>query len=179
MHSRAGFRCLLALPTLLCGAPAFAQSPLFGPDGFAFAGKWSCDGHFLENGKAHVHRVLYEGKTVSDGKWIDLSQRDVEPVGYDADFLMGYDPTHDEIVAFVGDNKGYAFLSGPTWHGPSLTLTMTGQASYEGFSKTKPIPISRVTYQIKSADAYSVTWQVQQGQVWVEDDRLTCERINS
>jgi hypothetical protein len=160
MCPRSWFLFLLSLATLSFGVSAFAQSPLFGPGGFAFTGKWSCDGHYVENGKAHVHRVLYEGKTVSDGKWIDLSQKDIVPAGYDADFLMGYDRNENEIVAFVGDNKGYALLTGPSWLGQSVTLTMTGQASYEGFSKAKPIPISRVTYQVRSPDVYTVTWEV-------------------
>jgi hypothetical protein len=128
--------------------------------------------------KAHVHRVLYEGRTVSDGKWIDLSQNDIEPPGYNGDFLMGYDSNNKEMVAFVGDNHGYAMLTGPGWQGQSVTLTMTGQASYEGFSKAKQLPISRVTYQVKSADVYTVTWEVQEAQKWNEDDFLTCKRTN-
>jgi hypothetical protein len=179
MHLRPRFRFLLALPMLLFGISVYAQSPLFGPDGFAFTGKWSCDGHFTEHGKSHVHRVLYEGKTVSDGKWINLSQKDIEPVGYDGDFLMGFDSNSKEIVAFVGDNHGYAMLTGPGWQGQSVTLTMTGQASYEGFSKEKPLPLSRVTYQVKSADVYTVTWEAQEAQKWNEDDFLTCKRTNA
>jgi hypothetical protein len=170
---------MLALATICCAAPVFAQSPLFGPEQFAFAGKWNCDGHFFENGKTHVHRVLYEGKIVSDGQWIDLSQKDIEPAGYAADFLMGYDRVNNELIAFVGDNKGYAVLTGPVWQGSALTLTMTGQASYPGFSKEKPLPLSRVTYRVESADVWTATWEVQAGKNWNEDDLLTCKRMTA
>jgi hypothetical protein len=168
---------LLMLTILSATFSLAATSPLLGPDGFAFTGKWNCDGHFPANGKAHVHHVLYEGRTVSDGKWIEFLQKDIEPAGYSADFSMGYDPIKKEIFTFVGDNKGYAMLAGPPWQGRSLTLTMTGQASYEGYSSAKPIPISRVTYEVKSADVFTVNWEVQEGQKWNEDDVLNCERV--
>ncbi|MGA2536135.1 MAG: hypothetical protein ABSF53_08980 [Terracidiphilus sp.] len=173
------FRLVTALAALLCAASVFAQSPLFGPDGFAFTGEWSCNGHFTDKGVSHAHRVLYEGKTVSDGKWIDLAQKDLEPVGYDADFLMGYDRVKKEIVAFVGDNRGYALLTGQGWQAKSFTLTMTGQAGYEGFSQAKPLPISRVTYKVSSADAFTVTWEVHEDDKWNEDDFLACKRANA
>lgn len=149
---------LLTLTILSAAFSLAADSPLFGPDGFAFIGKWNCDGHIPANGKNLAHHVLYEGKMVSDGKWIEFSQKDIEPAGYDADFLTGYDPVKKEIFAFVGDNRGYAMLAGPGWQGRSLRLTMTGQASYKGFSIDNPLPISRVTYEVKSADEFTVLW---------------------
>ena len=147
-----------------------ANSPLFGPDGFAFNGKWKCSGHIPGEDKDRVHRALYEGRLVSNSTWIELSQKDLEPGDYAASFLFGYDSNKKEVVNFIGDNKGFAVMTSPGWQGRSITLTAE-KASYPD-----PVPLSRVTYQYKSADAFSLVWQSQEGGKWRPDDTLECVR---
>jgi len=175
--------CLLAVSvTVLLFSTACSpaqDSPLFGPGGFAFSGKWKCDGSFPANGKKYEHHALYEGRIVSGGKWIELTQKDTLPSTYDATMLIGYDTNKKEVVNYVADNQGWGVLTGPGWQGHSLTLTMTGEASYPGFSAEKPLPVSRVTYQVKSADAFSLQWEVRQGSEWRPDDTLDCVRPES
>jgi hypothetical protein len=113
---------------------------------------------------------------VSADKWIELMQKDLDPAGYDADMLIGYDENKKDLVNFVADNRGYAVLRSPGWQGRFLTLTMTGEGSYQGFAAEKPLPISRVTYEAKSADAFSLRWEVRKGSEWKLDDSLDCVR---
>lgn len=167
------FFCVLTQLFLLTAVSFCADSPLAGPSGFTFDGHWDCSGSFPGNGKPH--HASYENRMVANGTWIEMLYKDIEPAGYDADFLIGYDTTKKEFVTFVGDNKGYAMLSGPGWQGRSLTLTMTGQASYPGFTSTT-LPTSRVTLESKSADTFTVTWEEKEGTKWNADDLLTCKR---
>jgi len=147
-----------------------ANSPLLGPDGFAFGGKWMCSGRIPGQDKDRVHRALYEGRMVSNGSWIELTQKDLEPGGYDATFLFGYDSNKKEVVNFIGDNKGFATMTSPGWKGHSITLTVE-KASYP-----EPVPASRVTYQYKSPDQFSLVWESREGGKWTPDDALDCVR---
>ena len=170
--------CLIVLTfnTLWVGSSSAQDSPLLGPSGFAFNGKWVCTGSIPTPGKTLAHHALYEGRMVSGGKWIELVQKDIDPEPYDATMLIGYDSNQKRVVNYIADNHGWAVLTGPGWKGQSLTLTMTGEASIPGYSVENPLPISRVTYEVQSADAFSLHWEVFEGSQWKPDDSLACAR---
>lgn len=72
--------------------------------GFQFTGTWSCQGAFRNN---KVHRSIYQGALILDGKWLELTERDTEPAsGYVAKYLIGYDPQQKRLVEFDANSFG-------------------------------------------------------------------------
>ena len=151
-----------------------ADSPAAPPKGLSFNGKWECSGNVQGDEKSSSRRATYEGKLVSDGEWIELSYVDLDPAGYAATFLIGWDSNKKELVTFLADNKGYATLTGTGWQDKSLTLTRSGPASFKGFSSDK-IPLTRVTFEFRSADLFTTTWYIMEGDKWAKDDFLSCK----
>ena len=165
---------LLVLSTSFSNAADSLAAP---PSGFTFNGKWECTGNIPGSDKPREHRATYEGKMAAEGAWIELSYLDIDPAGYAANFLIGWDVNKKQVVTFIADNKGYAMLTGPGWQGKSLTLTRTGLFSFEGFTDAT-MPISRVTLEFKSPNLFTTTWQVKKGDEWENDDFLSCKAPN-
>ena len=170
------FACLLMVG-ISCGpSPVGAQasqplSPL-PPDGFTFAGTWDCVGAMHET---RVHKATFTGAVVIGGKWLELSEQDVEPAtGYIAKYLIGYDSQQKRLVEFDANNFGAAvFTSAEGWQDRVLTMTssvdQTGQGAFAA---------NRFVYTIVAADAFTVDWQVSKTAAlnWTPSDHLRCQR---
>ena len=90
--------------------------------GFAFAGNWDCEGAFRNNS---VHKSTFTGAVVLGGKWLELTEQDVEPAtGYVAIYLIGYDAQQKRLVEFDANNFGAAvYASEEGWKTGVLTMT--------------------------------------------------------
>src|SRR5580698_3916328 len=69
--------------------PASAQDrkplPAVPPGDFQFEGTWDC-ADSMGNGK--THKSVFTGSVILDGKWLELTERDIEPAtGYLAKYL--------------------------------------------------------------------------------------------
>lgn len=100
----------LVASLLFSGGHAFAQgvnplSPL-PPAGFQFTGSWDCEGSFRNK---QLHKSSFTGAVILDGKWIELTEQDVQPAtGYVAKYLIGYDSAGKKLVEFDANNFGAA-----------------------------------------------------------------------
>jgi hypothetical protein len=142
------------------------------PDAFQFAGTWACEGAF-GNGKAH--KAVFTGTTILDGKWLELTEKDVEPVtGYVAKYLIGYDSEHKQLVEFDANNFGASvYTSADGWK--NNVLTMTSSVAQD---PKAPYAMNRFLYSITATDKFTVDWQISRtaAPVWVASDHLNCKR---
>jgi len=169
------FRCLLMLG-ISCGTSfmsAQSAKPISAlPDGFTFAGTWDCDGAMHET---RIHKATFTGAVVIGGKWLELSEQDVEPAtGYVAKYLIGYESQQNRLVEFDANNFGAAvYTSNEGWQNRALTMTSmvdeTGKGSFAA---------NRFVYTIVGADTFAVDWQISKTAVlkWTTSDHLTCKR---
>jgi hypothetical protein len=161
---------------MVCAAIAQAQSAAtlsaLPPNHFAFTGSWACEGAF---GNRQVHRSVFAGAEILGGKWIELTERDIEPAtGYLAKYLIGYDPLQKQLVEFDANNFGAAtYASEAGWQGQVLTMT-----SPVGPAIQRPYVANRFVYTIAGPDSFTVDWQIARtaALAWVGSDHLVCRR---
>jgi hypothetical protein len=141
------------------------------PEGFDFRGNWICAGAF---GNGKVHRSTFAGTVVLDGKWLELSETDVEPAtGYVAKYLIGYDVQQKRLIEFDANNFGAAtYSSNDGWFNNVLTMTSpitTQDSSYAA---------NRFLYTVEDANTFTVDWQISKtaNLKWLPSDHLVCHR---
>jgi hypothetical protein len=169
--------CLLLSLFLFCGhASAQTQnatplSPL-PPAGFQFAGSWECEGSF---GNKTPHKSLFTGAVILQGKWLELTEQDVQPAtGYLAKYLIGYDPEQKKVVEFDANNFGAAVYSSVDgWK--DNTLAMTSPIAEQAGA---PYAANRFIYSVTGKDSFTVEWQISRKITidWIQSDHLACTR---
>jgi hypothetical protein len=142
------------------------------PDGFQFTGTWNCIGEFRN---AKIHKATFIGSTILGGKWLELTEQDIEPAtGYLAKYLIGYDSQQKRLVEFDANNFGAAtYTSGEGWQNRVLTMTspvsQDAEASYAA---------NRFRYSLTGEDTFTVDWQISKtvSLNWTRADHLVCKR---
>src|SRR5215469_12581169 len=141
-------------------------------EGFQFTGTWNCEGKF-RNSK--VHKSVYTGAVILGGKWLELTEQDIEPAtGYQAKYLIGYDPLQKQLLEFDANNFGAAvYSSGSGWQ--KKVLVMTSPISRDAGAS---YAANRFVYTITGNDSFTVDWQISQTSAlkWIPADHLSCER---
>lgn len=171
------YRFLVVLCAALYAIPLSAQdSRVLSPlpaNGFQFTGNWSCQGAFRSN---KVHKSIYTGAVVLDGKWLELTEQDAEPAsGYVAKYLIGYDPQQKQLVEFDANSFGAGVYSSQTgWQEGRLILT-----SSMARDPKAPYAANRFVYSITGEDSFTVEWQIRRtpDANWVSADHLLCKQI--
>jgi hypothetical protein len=169
-------RLLLIFCACVSLTPAWGQETktlaAIPPNGFQFQGAWDCTGA-MGNGK--THRSTYAGSVILGGKWLELSEQDIEPAtGYLAKYLIGYDAEQKRLVEFDANNFGAAvYSSAEGWQ--NGVLTMTSAVSQD--SKA-PYAANRFVFSIAGSDAFNADWQIEKTAAsdWVKGDHLACRR---
>ena len=176
MHRSLALRLQVVALGIISGCPLWAQgskplSPM-SPDGFQFTGSWDCQGNF---GNGKIHRSAFTGSVILGGKWIELSEQDIEPAtGYLARYLIGYDPQQKRIIEFDANNFGAAtYASKEGWQ--DHVLTMTSPLSQD---TQAPYAANRFLYSITGKDEFTVDWQITKtgNSAWTPGDHLVCKR---
>jgi hypothetical protein len=130
----------------------------------------------MGNGK--VHKATFTGAVILDGKWLELTEQDLEPAtGYVAKYLIGYDSQRAHLVEFDANNFGAAtYTSDEGW--ANRVLTMTSPIAVDAKA---PYSADRFVYSIVDPNTFSVDWQVSKdrGQTWKPSDHLVCKRKGS
>lgn len=167
-------RCFVVCCVCFAAAAGNAQpapSPL-PPQDFQFAGTWDCEGSFRN---AQVHKSTFTGAIVVGGKWLQLTEQDVQPAtGYIAEYLIGYDAEQKRLVEFDANNFSAAtYSSEEGWKGGVLTMT-----SPVSRNEKAPYAANRFVYSIAGGDSFTVDWQISKTQAldWVGADHLACRR---
>lgn len=142
-------------------------SSLTPPAGFSFAGYWQCDGSFANGGRSH--RSIYHGEPSADGKWIDLTETDIEPKGYIGRYELGADAGNGKLVFINMNSSGYAIFDSPGWDGRTLTVTSTDVLRY-----TAATPKNRFLYTVQDEKHFDVEWQFEKSGAWTSGDLLHC-----
>jgi hypothetical protein len=137
------------------------------PSGFSFAGYWQCSGSFPANGRQH--RSVYHGEASADGKWVDLTETDIEPKGYVGRYTLGADAGQDKLVFIDVNSAGYAIFESPGWDGRTLTVTSTDVLHYSSAS-----PKNRFLYTVNDQKHFDVEWQFEKAGGWASGDLLHC-----
>jgi hypothetical protein len=140
--------------------------------GFDLTGTWDCEGAFRN---AQVHKSVFTGATILDGKWLEITEKDIQPAtGYVAKYLIGYDSQQKVLVEFDANNFGAAtYTSSDGWQNRVLTMTspisQDAKASYAA---------NRFQYSIAGRDTFTVDWQISKTAAldWVQSDHLVCKR---
>jgi hypothetical protein len=167
----ASWALVLALASALLGRGQATNAPsVLPPEGFNFTGNWDCVGSF-RNSK--LHKASFTGAIILDGKWLELTEKDVEPAtGYVAKYLIGYDPQQKRFVEFDANNFGAAtYSSAEGWQNRVLIMTSPifddGKSGYVA---------NRFQYSISAAGTFNVDWQISKTAVlaWVTADHLAC-----
>jgi hypothetical protein len=153
--------------TVSLGYALRQPSPLDPPDGFSFAGYWQCSGSFPGSGA--LHRSVYHGEPSADGKWLDLTETDVEPKGYVGRYELGTDAGHDNLVFINMNSSGYGIFDSPGWDGHMLTVTSTEVLRYSSAA-----PKNRFLYTVNDPQHFDVEWQYQKAGAWASGDLLHC-----
>jgi hypothetical protein len=147
---------------------AYRQPPLLEPpDGFSFEGYWQCSGSFAATGRQHVS--IYHGESSADGKWLDLTETDIEPKGYVGRYELGTDAGHDKLVFIDMNSAGYAIFDSPGWDGHTLTVT-----SIDVPHDSSTAPKHRFLYTVHDPQHFDVEWQVQKAGTWSPGDVQHC-----
>ncbi len=137
------------------------------PSGFTFAGYWQCAGSFPASGRQH--RSVYHGEASADGKWVDLTETDIEPKGYVGRYELGTDAGQDKLVFIDVNSAGYAIFESPGWDGRTLTVTSTDVLHYSSAS-----PKNRFLYTVNDEKHFDVEWQFEKAGGWASGDLLHC-----
>jgi hypothetical protein len=139
----------------------------FGDAGFS--GTWRCTGQFA-NGRAHVSN--YAAKPVLDGKWLELTETDVDPAsGYEAIYLIGFDPAQAALVEYDANTFASAvYTSADGWKDGQLVMTSPVHAS------GSRIVQDRFVYQATRSGTFAIDWQVKTSadSDWKTSDHLQC-----
>ncbi len=112
---RASFGLLAMTLTVPLGHGLRQPVSLDPPAGFSFAGYWQCSGSVAGSGREH--RSVYHGESSADGKWVDLTETDIEPKGYVGRYELGTSPSHDKLVFIDMNSTGYGIFDSPGWDG--------------------------------------------------------------
>lgn len=137
------------------------------PAGFTFAGYWQCSGKFVASGREH--RSIYHGESSADGKWIDLTETDIEPKGYVGRYELGADTSRDKLVFIDMNSAGYGIFDSPGWDGRTLTVTSTDVVHY-----SSEAPKNRFLYTVRDPEHFDVEWQFDKAGSWASSDVLHC-----
>jgi hypothetical protein len=133
-----------------------------------FSGSWHCSGQF-GNGRAHVSN--YAAKSTLDAKWLELTETDVDPAtGYDAIYLIGYDPAKGSLVEYDANTFATAvYTSSDGWKDGQLVMTSPLRTSGK-------IVQDRFVYQATRAGTFTVDWQTKAtaDADWKTSDHLAC-----
>jgi hypothetical protein len=164
---RASLRLLALGLTVIVGHSFCLASSLTPPPGFSFTGYWQCSGSYPSNGRQH--RSVYHGEASADGKWVDLTETDVDPKGYIGRYELGADASHDKLVFIDMNSAGYAIFDSPGWDGRTLTVTSTEVLRYSSAA-----PKNRFLYTVNDAGHFDVEWQYQKAGTWASGDLLHC-----
>src|SRR6202050_5355095 len=153
---RSVFGCLLLLFLVTSISSAFTQQnkPISAvpADGFQFAGTWDCEGIFRN---AQVHKATFTGTTILGGKWLELTEEDLQPAtGYLAKYLIGYDSQQKCLVEFDANNFGAAVYSSDDGL-QNQTLTMSSPLSQD---RKAPYIANRFVFTIAGSDNFSIDW---------------------
>jgi hypothetical protein len=139
---------------------------------FQFTGTWDCEGAFRNQ---QVHKSVFTGAIILDGKWIELTEQDVQPAtGYLAKYLIGYDTQQKRLVEFDANNFGAAtYSSQEGWR--EGTLAMVSPLSQAPGSS---YVANRFLYSITGPDTFAVDWQISRTAAldWIPSDHLACKR---
>jgi hypothetical protein len=112
---------------------------------------------------------VYHGQASADGKWVDLTETDVEPKGYVGRYELGADASHDKLVFIDINSSGYGIFDSPGWDGSTLTVTSTEELRYSSAA-----PKNRFLYTVHDPQHFDVEWQVQKAGTWATGDLLHC-----
>lgn len=141
------------------------------PSGFSFAGHWNCNGTFL-NGKPH--RASFFGSAAVGGKWLALTEVDIEPLtGYEATYLIGYDTSERGLVEFDANTFNAAiYRSSQGWQAGALIMEAP-----EFASPARSYVADRFVYSITLTSGFTVEWQIKREHEapWLTSDQLHCE----
>jgi hypothetical protein len=137
------------------------------PAGFSFAGYWQCSGSFVSSGRQH--RSIYHGESSADGKWVELTETDIEPKGYVGRYELGKDAAHDKLVFINMNSTGYGIFDSPGWDGRTLTVTSTDELHFSSAS-----PKNRFLYTVQDPKHFDVEWQLEKAGAWSTSDVLHC-----
>jgi hypothetical protein len=168
------WRMMMCLQALCLAAAAQQAQPLSAlpPGKFQLAGTWDCAGAFRE---AQPHRSTFTGAVILDGKWIELTEKDVQPAtGYVAKYLIGYDAEQKRLVEFDANNFGAATYSSDIgWSGNVLTMTSAISQDAKALYAA-----NRFLYSITGPDTFTVDWQISKTPTldWTQSDHLVCRR---
>ena len=136
------------------------------PAGFSFAGYWECSGSFAASGRQH--RSIYHGESSADGKWVELTETDIEPKGYVGRYELGTDSGQDKLVFIDMNSTGYGIFDSPGWEGRTLTVTST-DVHYSSASAK-----NRFLYTVQDPKHFDVEWQFEKAGTWASGDMLHC-----
>jgi hypothetical protein len=162
---------ILAMSLTVYLGHGLRQPPLLEPpDGFSFAGYWQCSGIFPGSGREH--RSVYHGESSPDGKWLDLTETDLEPKGYVGRYELGTDAGHDKLVFIDMNSSGYAIFDSPGWDGSKLTVTSTDVLRYSSAA-----PKNRFLYTVNDPQHFDVEWQYQKAGAWASGDVMHCAAL--
>ena len=137
------------------------------PGGFTFTGYWQCSGNFAGSGREH--RSIYHGESSADGKWVDLTETDIEPKGYVGRYELGTSPSRDKLVFINMNSAGYGIFDSPGWDGLTLTVTSTDVLHY-----SSEAPKNRFLYTVHDPQHFDVEWQIQKSGAWAPGDLQHC-----
>jgi hypothetical protein len=143
------------------------------PEGFQFTGTWDCEGAFRN---AQVHKSTFTGAVVVGGKWLELSEQDIQPAtGYLAKYLIGYDAQQKRLVEFDANNFSAATYTSDENGWQNHVLTMTSAVSSD---PKAAYAANRFLYTVAGQDAFTVDWQISKTATlnWVQADHLACKR---
>ncbi|MEO8725757.1 MAG: hypothetical protein ABI383_06495 [Acidobacteriaceae bacterium] len=158
-----------AMTTTTIGA--FAQQPQTAPPAnFSFDGNWSCEGKFTSTGK--VHRNVFSGEQALNGSWIKLTETDLEPKGYIANYMVRYDSEKQQMEEVDVNNSGYAIYTGRGWEGNRLELTSTEAMSYK-------LAKNRFVYVAVDPETFIFSWEILRDKGWLNYDEVKCRKDNT
>lgn len=126
-------------------------------------------------GTGRVHRANFTGTVALAGKWLELTEQDVEPAtGYVAQYLIGYDAQANQLVEFDANNFSAAsYSSKEGWQHGVLTMTSAvATDSKAGYAA------NRFVYTVNGQDGFTVDWQISRNAdlKWLPGDHLACKR---
>lgn len=136
------------------------------PAGFSFTGYWQCTGSYVADGRQH--RSIYHGESSADGKWVELTETDLEPKGYVGRYELGKDAGQDKLVFIDMNSTGYGIFDSPGWDGRTLTVTST-DVHYSSTS-----PKNRFLYTVQDPKHFDVEWQFEKAGAWASGNVQHC-----
>ena len=158
---------LLAMSLTVSLGQALQPPSLTPPDGFSFEGYWQCSGSYPGSGRQH--RSVYHGESSADGKWVDITETDIEPKGFIGRYELGTDAGQSKLVFINMNSAGYAIFESPGWYGYTLTVTST-DVPHNSSGVTK----NRFLYTIHDRQHFDVESQIQKAGSWAPSDIQHC-----